>query len=79
VARTTVDIDDPLLRELKAIQKAERRSLGKIISQLLAEALGRRRKEFPQPRFQWIARPMRAKVDLADKQAVYAVLDRQEP
>ena len=39
MARTTIDIDDPILKEIKAIQKKEGRSMGKIVSQLLAEAL----------------------------------------
>jgi hypothetical protein len=37
--RTTLDIDAPLLAELRKLQKEQRRSLGKIVSQLLAEAL----------------------------------------
>ena len=41
--RTTLDIDAPLLRELKKLQEKEGRSLGKIVSQLLAEALARRK------------------------------------
>jgi len=35
---TTIDIDDPILKEIKAIQIREGRSMGKIVSQLLAEA-----------------------------------------
>lgn len=76
--RTTLDIDAPLLRELKKLQKKEGRSLGKIVSQLLAEALARR-KTTPEPaKFQWLSRPMHALVDLSDKEAIYGVLDRSE-
>jgi len=32
MARTTVDIDDPILRELKELQRRERKSLGRLIS-----------------------------------------------
>ena len=39
MARITIDIDAPILRELKRLQKREHRSLGKLFSQLLAEAL----------------------------------------
>jgi hypothetical protein len=37
--RTVVDIDDPLLKNLKKIKK-KRKSLGRLISNLLAKALG---------------------------------------
>lgn len=74
--RTTLDIEAPLLRELKALQAKEKRSLGKIVSQLLAEALARR-KSPPEPtRLQWVSRPMHALVALSDKEAVYGILDR---
>lgn len=76
--RTTVDIDTPILREIKALQKKQRRSLGQIISQLLAEALSRRKKALETPKFKWVSRPMRALVDLSDKEALYAVLDRDK-
>jgi hypothetical protein len=78
MARTTLDIDTPLLKELKKLQKEQGRSLGKIVSQLLAEALARR-KTAPSPStLRWVSRPMHALVDLGDKEAVYAVLDRHD-
>jgi hypothetical protein len=36
--RITIDIADPILRKVKAIQKREGRSLGAVISELLADA-----------------------------------------
>lgn len=76
--RTTLDIAPPVLRELKELQKAERRSLGDLVSQLLGEALSARRARRPasRPSFRWVSRPMGARVDLTDKEAVYAILDR---
>jgi hypothetical protein len=74
--RTTVDIDKPILNEIKALQKRERRSMGQIISRLLAEALGRRKTSREKPTFLWVSRPMGALVDLSDKEAVYAALDK---
>ncbi|MBZ0169823.1 hypothetical protein MELA_02558 [Candidatus Methylomirabilis lanthanidiphila] len=74
--RTTLDIDTPLLRELKKLRAREGRSLGKIVSQLLAEALAQRTRTPKPPKLQWTSRPMRALVDLSDKEAVYGVLDR---
>ena len=73
--RTTLDIDDPILREVKAIHEREGRSIGAVVSELLAEALVRRRPSRARPAFRWTARPMKSLVDLADKETVYAVLD----
>ena len=75
--RTTVNIDAPVLRDLKRLQKREGKPLGQLMSELLAHALGGRRAERAKDEaFAWTARPMRARVDLADKEAVQAVLDR---
>ena len=77
--RTTIDIDAPILRDLKRRQKREGKSLGRLVSDLLAEALHQRKgeRDGPSP-FRWIARSMRAQIDLADKEAVYEVLDRHD-
>jgi len=76
--RTTVDIDTPVLKELKSLQKKERRSLGQLISQLLAEALARRKTPTKAQPFKWMSRPMRALIDLADKEAVYLTLSKKQ-
>lgn len=73
--RTTIDIDDPILMEVKAIHEQEQRSMGAVVSALLADALARRRASRQRPPFSWTSRPMNAGIDLADKDAVYAVLD----
>jgi hypothetical protein len=78
VARTTLDIDTPLLEELKKLQREQHRSLGKIVSQLLAEALARQKASTTVAKLRWISRPMGALVDLADKEAVYGAVDRRE-
>ena len=78
MARTTLDIDTPILNELKAIQRREGRALGRIVSQLLAEAISRRRGAATLPRFAWTSAPMRARVDLADKEALHAALDQDD-
>jgi len=41
----------------------------------LADALARRRKPRERLAFRWTSRPMKALVDLTDKDAVYAALD----
>lgn len=74
--RTTLDIETPILREVRRIMRREARSMGAVVSQLLADALARRtRRPTAAVRLEWIAKPMRARMDLADKDAVYAALD----
>jgi hypothetical protein len=69
--RTTIDIDDPILKEIKRLQKREVKALGRLVSDLLAQALVQsRRPAATSPVFQWFSRSMHAKVDLGDKQAV---------
>jgi hypothetical protein len=77
--RTTIDIDAPILRELKRRQKRAGKSLGRLVSDLLAQALHQTKVGQASPSsFRWIARSMRAQIDLADKEAVYEALDQQD-
>ncbi|HLJ77028.1 MAG TPA: hypothetical protein VKT75_06430 [Acidobacteriaceae bacterium] len=73
--RTTIDIDDPVLREVRTIHEREGRSMGAVISELLADALARRRARRHPPAFHWSSRSMNARVNLADKDELYAALD----
>jgi hypothetical protein len=81
MARTTLNIDTTVLRDLKRLQQVRRTSLGRLVSDLLAEALAPRKSkgDAARPRFQWVAKPMGARVDLSDKDALYAALDGEEP
>lgn len=79
IMRTTIDIDAPILREVKAIHEREGRSMGAVVSELLAEALAGRRPSRAKPPFRWTSRPMKALVDLGDNEAVHAVLDTDAP
>ena len=72
--RTTLDIDDPILKEVRTLHEKEGRSMGAIISELLAEALARRRSG-ARPSFRWTSRDIKALVDISDKEAVHALLD----
>ena len=78
MSRTTVDIDSPVLEEIRQLGEQERKSMGRVISDLLAEALAARRREDgrDRPRLTWVARPMAARVDLDDKDALHRVLDQ---
>ena len=75
--RTTLDIDAPILREVKALHEKEGRSMGAVVSELLAEALARRRSTRVKPSFRWTSRNMESRVDLSDKEAVHAALDAE--
>ena len=76
MARTTLDIDSPILQELKALQKQQHRSLGQLVSQLLAEALAlRKHPKVSSSSLDWVSRPMYARVDLSDKEGLHAILD----
>lgn len=77
--RTTLDIDSPILEEVRALQVKEGRSMGQIVSELLAEALAQRKEPCHAPPLAWVSRPMGALVDISDKEALYAALDRNEP
>ena len=72
--RTTIDIDAPVLKDLKRLQDREGKSLGRLVSDLLAQALAdarRRDQSARAPAFAWCAKPMNARMDLADKNAVW--------
>ena len=74
--RTTVDIDGPVLDDLKRIQKQEGKSLGRTVSDLLAEAISRYgSKRKPAGKLDWISKPMKLRVDLTDKEALRAAVD----
>jgi hypothetical protein len=76
--RTTIDIDDPILRELKRRQKREGKSLGRVVSDLLARALAETETGEREPvAFRWIARPMGARIDLADQHAMLDAMDER--
>lgn len=76
--RTTVDIDDPILKDLKKIQQKEGKSLGRLISDLLAQAMGERKslKASAKPG-RWISKAMGARIDLSDHEALYAAMDQE--
>lgn len=76
IMRTTIDIDDPVLKDLKRLQRREGKSLGRLVSDLLAQALAASRHGVAEPPpFAWASRPMGARVDLADRDAVLDAMD----
>lgn len=77
--RTTIDIDDPILEDLKRLQRREGKSLGRLVSDLLAQALADTQvlRRTSPPAFTWVSKGMRAKVNLSDKQALIDVMDER--
>ena len=78
MTRTTIDIDAPVLREIKNLQKKEGQSMGKIVSRLLVQALARGETAEQAPNLKWVSQPMHPRLDLSDKEAIYAVLDKDK-
>lgn len=71
--RTTIDLDATVLRELKQRQRETGGTLGELASELLASALAKREGE--RRPLRWSARPMGARVDLEDKEALRRAAD----
>ena len=76
--RTTIDIDGPILDAVKRLQRSQGKSLGRVVSELLAQALATKREDGPPQPFKWIARPMQARVDLADQEALNTAMDESD-
>jgi len=77
--RTTIDLDPAVVKELKRRSKGAGKSMGRLASELLATSLreGEGLRE-AQADLEWIARDLgRPLVDLEDKEAIRAVLDRR--
>lgn len=78
--RTTVDIDDPILAELKRLQKRDGRSLGRLVSDLLLQSLAQPAVVVRDPpAVPWVAQTMGAKVDLRDRDGLLDALDEPPP
>jgi len=79
MARTTIDIDTPILEELKRMQKRDGKTLGRLVSDLLARALADRATRTAEPaRIQWVTKAMKPLIDIDDKEALWRVLDEDE-
>lgn len=71
-----MDIDASVLKELKRRQKGRGKSLGRLVSELLARALAESGGPKKAAGFRWISRPMNERIDLVDKEALYAAMDK---
>jgi hypothetical protein len=53
MARTTANIENSVLKEVKNLQKQDGRSIGRIVSEKLAEARAQRKNKAKASRFKW--------------------------
>ncbi|WP_068277620.1 antitoxin [Aldersonia kunmingensis] len=75
--RTTIDIDAIVLAQLKERQQEEGKTLGQLVSELLAVALSSPKAD--RADIAWYSADLgEPLVDLEDKDAVHAALDRGE-
>ncbi len=72
--RTTIDIDAAVMRELKRRQRLEGKTLGGLVSELLASSLEQRAPAQHGP-LAWKTSSMGALVDLEEKEALRRALD----
>lgn len=81
IMRTTIDIDDPVLKDLKRLQQREGKSLGRLVSDLLAQSLATAasKRDATAPVFAWCSKDMQAKVELSDKNALLDAMDERRP
>ena len=75
MSRTTINIDPTVLRQVKRLASSQRKTLTQVVSELLVDALAKQDKDVPEARLSWKAKSMRARIDLANKDAIYEVLD----
>ncbi|HZJ47495.1 MAG TPA: antitoxin [Acidimicrobiia bacterium] len=71
--RTTIDLDSSVLEELKRRQEVEGKSLSRLVSELLANALADERDEPSQ--LAWQSQKMNARFDLEDKDRLFRAMD----
>lgn len=75
MARTTIDLDPAILRELRRRGAREGKSMGQVASELLARAVAEP-VDLPVPDFTWKAADLGLPlVDLEDAEAVRRALD----
>ena len=78
MSRITINIEDSLLKAVKSLQQQENKPISMIFSQLLSEALAHRKQLNETPKLNWISQPMHPRIDLGDKDTIYASFDRDE-
>jgi mRNA-degrading endonuclease RelE of RelBE toxin-antitoxin system len=78
--RTTLDIDKPILDELKRLGKRRKKTIGRLASELLATSLKREHEKSSantEKAFRWNSRSMGSLLNIEDKDALYRALDEE--
>lgn len=73
--RTTVNIDASVLNELKRRARRERKSVGRLISEITGATLKNQDDARTPHDFSWTAHALGARVDLEGKEALHRKLD----
>ena len=78
--RTTVAIDPPILDELRQIADKEEKPLRKLINEFLAQGIRNKKegKTVKRRRLKWHSQHMAPRIDYADKEALYQILDEEK-
>ncbi|MDE2927692.1 MAG: hypothetical protein OXT71_14955 [Acidobacteriota bacterium] len=72
--RIAINIPTSILKELKSIQTKEGGTLDELVTGFLAEGLRARYAGQTDSELDWKSKSMRARVDLTEKEAVYAII-----
>jgi hypothetical protein len=76
MARTTIDLDPTVIRQLRRRGRQEHKSMGQVASELLAPSLARRDSEAQRERVTWASWNLGTpRVDLEDKEALRVALE----
>jgi len=75
LTRTTLDLDDDVLRALRERRNREHKPMGAIASELLARALHDDDDHEQPAELTWQAGRLGLRIDLEDKDALWAALD----
>ena len=76
--RTTLDLDSSVLHQLKEYQRRGNKSLGQLVSELLAKALADVSATSEPAPLAWTVQSMQARVDLEDRDAVQRLVDQDQ-
>ncbi len=77
MAEPLVHIEPTVLRQIEQIQREEGKPLERVVSELLADALSRR-KRTGTAQLNWISKPMGARIDLSDKERLFAATSKNK-
>ena len=78
MARTTITIDTPIYNKIKDISRQQHKTITRVISDLLGEAIRGHSGSICESSFKWHSKKMNAKIDYLDKDELYRIMDSGE-